>query len=114
MTTATDTQQVPVELPEEQQQGTQAAAEKVNAQGSQDERDAALRKIYAEATRELREAHRDEFNELRRKKAQERGIDWSPEPTKTEKAAAQIRRMLAEDPDLAEHLGFKSESDNEE
>lgn len=70
----------------------------------QKKRDDALRKAYSEATKRLREAHLDEFNALRKDEAQKLGIAWEPKPTKDQKAEAELKALLAENPALAERL----------
>lgn len=79
--------------PKEGPAATVAAATEVN-------RDEVLRASYAEATKQLREKHRDEFNQLRKELAAEAGVDWTPEPTEEEKAAKIIADLLVQHPDL--------------
>lgn len=74
------------------------------AEMSKEDRDKGLREVYGEATKALREAHLAEFNQLRTKLAAERGIDWSPRPSATERKLAEIRQMMADDPALARAL----------
>jgi hypothetical protein len=69
------------------------------------ERDEALRKAYAKATKRLREAHQPEFNALYAEEAKVLGYDWSPKPTKEEKARDELNRLLAEFPHLAAQIG---------
>src|SRR5688500_1222029 len=64
-------------------------------------RQAAVREAYGEAQKRLREAHLDEFNTLHKEEAAKRGYDWKPRPTKAEKAEAELRRLLEENPELA-------------
>lgn len=96
-----------VDLPEGEQQ------EPEQQELTREQRDEAIRKIYAEATRELREKYRDEFNALRLKKAKQRGINWSPEPTQAEKALEQVRKLLADNPELAELVTVKDDASDE-
>lgn len=67
-------------------------------------RDAVLRETYAEATKQLREAHLSEFNTLRQQLAAAQGVEWTPAPTKQEQAASQIAALLAEFPDLVSQI----------
>lgn len=53
------------------------------------------------ATQSLKESHLQEFNALKQREMQARGIDWKPKPTEKEKKAEQLRAILAEFPDLA-------------
>lgn len=66
----------------------------------------ALGECYTAATRRLREAHLAEFNGYRAEEAKARGIEWTPQPTAAEKAAAEIERLLADNPGLAQALGI--------
>jgi hypothetical protein len=67
-------------------------------------REKAIRDSYAAAEKALREKHLDEFNGLHKAEAAKRGYDWSPRPTKAEKAEADLRRLLEENPELAEKV----------
>lgn len=62
----------------------------------------AVKKAYSEATTALRLAHRDEFNADVKTRAKALGHDWTPRPTAEEKRRAEFKRMLDEDPTLAE------------
>jgi hypothetical protein len=72
-----------------------------------DEQDnkAALRKAYGMASQQLRENHRDEFNDLYGKAAAELGVEWSPRKTPEQRAQEQFDALLAEYPSLAERVG---------
>ena len=63
-----------------------------------------LRKAYSLAGTRLREAHREEFNEYQKEAAEELGLEWNPRPSGTDRAKAEIERMLDEQPELAEVL----------
>lgn len=71
------------------------------------DRQKALTEVYTEATKQLRERHLDEFNELRKALAAERGIDWAPRPTPEQQAQQQIEKLLADHPALAKQLGIE-------
>lgn len=62
----------------------------------------AVKRAYSEATTALRIAHRDEFNADVKQRAKALGHEWSPRPTAEEKRAAEFKRLLAEDPSLAD------------
>lgn len=68
-------------------------------------KDRDMRAAYGAATKRLREAHRDEFNEYQKEEAKKLGIDWSPKPTAEEKARAQFQELLAQHPGLASEVG---------
>lgn len=74
---------------------------------SKEERQAKLAEAYTEATRQLREAHLEEFNSLRKTAAKARGIDWEPALTPAQKAEEQVRKLLSEHPDVAKKLGVE-------
>jgi hypothetical protein len=59
-----------------------------------------LTKAYGTATNQLRDAHRDEFNQLYAKAAEELGEKWEPKLTEEQKAAQQMREILAKFPNL--------------
>lgn len=63
----------------------------------EDQRRAAAR---TEAARELRELYPDDWNRLLEAAMQERGIKWKPRATSEQKALSEIKRLLAEHPDL--------------
>lgn len=68
------------------------------------DKDAAMRAAYSAATKRLRESHREEFNTLQKEEAAKQGIDWSPKPTKEERALAEVQRLLDENPGLVDRL----------
>lgn len=70
------------------------------------DRQKAITEVYTEALRTLRQTHKDEFNELRRKLLADRGIEWSPQVSKAERAEQEVRRLLTENPGLAARLGI--------
>lgn len=63
--------------------------------------DEALSKARSDALATLREENRERFNALITDKMKTAGFDWKPRPTKAEKAEAELRRLLAENPELA-------------
>jgi len=81
---------------------------------SKEDRDKALREVYSEATRELRETHRAEFDQLRVKLAAARGIQWEPPMSAAEKAEQQVRDLVAQFPELADRLGIVGEETADE
>lgn len=68
------------------------------------ERKSALRKAYGQATQDLRDKHRDEFNQQYAERAAEAGVEWNPRLSPEEKAAAEFDALLAEFPQLKERL----------
>jgi len=70
----------------------------------QAKRDATLRKAYTRATKDLREAHLEEFQTLHQKHAADLGVEWSPRLTPEQKAAEQMENLLAEFPHLADRF----------
>lgn len=68
------------------------------------DRDAKLRQAYSLASQELRQTHQQEFNDLRVKHSKALGVDWTPRPTKDEKAEQELERLLAENPALVDRL----------
>ncbi len=69
-----------------------------------EERDRRLQKAYTSATQQLRESHRDEFNDLYQKAAADQGVDWQPRRTPEQKAEAEFDRLLEDYPHLADRL----------
>jgi hypothetical protein len=53
------------------------------------------------ATQALKESHLAEFNALKVREMDARGIKWTPKPTEKEKAAEQFQKLLSENPDFA-------------
>lgn len=73
-----------------------------------EERQVLINKADSAAYRALRQAHPEEFRQLKVKAAAELGLDWKPRPSKAERDRAQLERILADNPDLrAELLGTK-------
>lgn len=66
------------------------------------ERDKRLQKAYTSATQQLRDNHRDEFNDLYQKYAEEQGVEWKPRLTPEQKAEAEYDRLLEQYPHLRE------------
>lgn len=71
------------------------------------ERDAKLRQAYSLASQELRQTHQKEFNDLRVKHSTALGVEWTPRPSKDERAEQELERLLAENPSLMERLAEK-------
>lgn len=69
-----------------------------------EDRDTKIRKAYASATKRLREAHLPEFRTLQQEEAKALGVDWTPKPTKEEKAEAQLAELLAANPNLKQRI----------
>lgn len=61
-------------------------------------------KAYTAASRALREAHRQEFNEHLAQAYAEVGIEWKPRLSEEEKAAAQLEELLEKYPHLAKKV----------
>ena len=55
---------------------------------------------YGAAVTRLKDENRGRFNELVGEEMAKRGIEWSPRPTAEEKAAAEIKRLVSENPNL--------------
>lgn len=68
------------------------------------ERGKKLRQAYTNATTQLREAHREEFDNLYAKAAEALGVDYTPRPSAEQKAEEQISTLLDEYPHLRERL----------
>lgn len=58
------------------------------------------RAAYSKATTRLRDAHRDEFNDLLKEEMASAGIEWSPRPTEEQKAEQEIAELLTKFPEL--------------
>ena len=52
------------------------------------------------AASRLRDAHRSEYDQILQEEMSARGIDWTPRPSKEEKARQQVKNLLAEYPGL--------------
>ena len=65
----------------------------------------AINKAYGVATKQLKEAHLDEFRALQKAALAEVGItDWEPTPTAEEKAREQVAALLRDNPSVKEEL----------
>ena len=69
-----------------------------------EERKAKLRKAYGQATTELRELHKDEFNNLYSKAAGALGVEWTPRPDAEQKAEQAFDQLLLDFPHLRERI----------
>jgi hypothetical protein len=79
--------------------GTQRAAA-----ATESGRNSQLRKAYGQASQDLREAHREEFDKFYAQRAQEAGVEWKPRPTPEQKAEQALRTLLAEYPSVADRV----------
>lgn len=66
------------------------------------DREAALKRGYALATQDLRNAHEDEFNKFRVARTKELGHEWTPKKSEKERAAEALAAILHEFPELFE------------
>lgn len=71
---------------------------------SQPDRDKVIRAAYAAATARLRDAHLDEFRQYQIEECAKHGVEFTPKPTKAEKAESALVALLAENPDLKARL----------
>lgn len=63
----------------------------------------AVKRGYSKAQRELRERHKPEFLEIQKAEVARLGHpDWTPTPSKEEKAEADFLRLLGEHPHLVD------------
>lgn len=69
------------------------------------ERGTALRKAYGTANTRLREAHREEFDNLYAEAAAELGVEYTPRLTAEQKAEQEFSALLREYPHLASKVG---------
>lgn len=76
----------------------------VNAEMDAAEKDKLMGQAYSAAQKDLREAHKDEFNGYYSKQCAARGIQWTPRKSKEEAALDQITELLGQFPDIAEKL----------
>lgn len=60
------------------------------------QRTKAITKAYTDTAAWLREKYRDEYNAHQKALLAEQGVDWAPALTPAEKAAKQIRDLMAE------------------
>lgn len=61
-----------------------------------EDRQAAITEAYGAATKMLREKYRDEAVAFQKAQLAERGIDWTPSLTKTERAKAAAVKLLTD------------------
>lgn len=71
---------------------------------SSEQRDKLLNQAYSAAQKDLREAHKEEFDSYRVKRSAELGIEWTPRKSKIELALETIENLLAENPEVTERL----------
>lgn len=76
-------------------------------------RQAALNKIYGEASAMLRSKYQDEFNEFMAEAAKKAGIDWKPKKSKEDRAREQLAALYAEFPHLAPGAEQKAQEEGE-
>jgi hypothetical protein len=79
-----------------------AAQKKDEAKPAVESEEVKLQRARSAAVSRLRDENRERYNALLTEEAEKRGITWKPKPTKKEKAAEQMRRLLEEYPELAE------------
>lgn len=72
------------------------------AEMTQQDRDRTMSQAYGAAQKDLREAHKPEFDKYYQQRCAERGIEWTPRKSKAEQALDQITDLLTEYPDIAE------------
>lgn len=78
------------------------------------ERGKLLRKAYGNATTELRENYKSEFQDLYTKHARALGVDYTPRPSAEEKAEQELQALLAAHPHLREKIAGGDESEVKE
>lgn len=64
----------------------------------------AIEKARTQATSALIDNYKDEHNTLIKSFAKEAGYDWSPRKTAAERAADDLRRLVAEHPEIAKEV----------
>lgn len=64
----------------------------------------AIEKARTQATSTLIENYKDEHNALIKSFALEAGYEWSPRKTAAERAADDLRRLIAEHPEVAKEV----------
>jgi hypothetical protein len=62
------------------------------------------RQAYSAATTRFRNENRPAFDKILAEEMKKRGIDWSPKPTETERARAQVEEIFAAHPEIREEL----------
>lgn len=77
-------------------EGNAAAPAAAVADITKEDRQTAITECYTEATKLLRINHRDEFLATQKGLLAARGIDWTPAPTKAERAKAQAVKLLTD------------------
>lgn len=73
--------------------------------------DKAMSAARSAAAATLRQNHHEEYNDLLVREAKARGIEWSPRPTKEERAAQEMYRLLRDYPELAERVNANAAKD---
>lgn len=80
---------------------SQYMSDTVGVPGAENEgRTKVLREIYSAATAELREKYAEEFNKIRARLSEEKGVAWSPRPTEEDKARQQLEDLKQKHPAL--------------
>lgn len=69
-----------------------------------DTREAKMRQAYGRASSRLRDAHREEFNDLMAEESRKIDLDWKPRPTEEDKARQRVAAILEKHPELREEL----------
>jgi hypothetical protein len=75
---------------------------------------ALIRKAYGQATQDLREKHRDDFNGFLSTRAADLGVTWAPKPTAAQRAAEQFDALVQTYPFLAERITGHTESEDDQ
>lgn len=65
------------------------------------------------ASKRLREIHSGDWNQFLAEEMSTRGIEWQPRLNPTQKAAEEIKRLLAEHPDLRSEDLFPADDKGE-
>lgn len=76
----------------------------VESEQAKKDRADALRKAYGEANTALREKYREEFEALYVQKAAALGVEYTPPPSKADKARQQLAELLAANPEIKAEL----------
>lgn len=74
---------------------------------AKEDRQNAINQSYQEAAKQLREKYLDEFNAYRAQWLKERGIEWHPPLTPAQRAELEVKKLLAEHPELAKKFGVE-------
>jgi hypothetical protein len=89
------------EAPDTTEDQPQPAPEKQEAEELS--KDEAVKRGYSKAQREIRERHKAEFLEIQKAEVARLGHpDWTPTPSKEEKAEQDFLKLLAEHPHLVD------------